>query len=40
MRPDLRAAEIAVEAAAKRTDLAKWSFMNLDAVYDANAEGI
>ena len=39
MRPDLRAAEIAIEAAGERAGLARRQFMNLDAVYDANAKG-
>ena len=33
-RPDLRAAEIAVESASERLELAKNQFMNLDAVYN------
>tara|TARA_R110002072_G_scaffold302100_1_gene483894 strand:+ start:52680 stop:54464 length:1785 start_codon:yes stop_codon:yes gene_type:complete len=33
-RPDLRAAEIAVESASERLELAKYQFMNLDAVYN------
>lgn len=39
VRPDLRAAEIAIEAAAEREDLAKWAFMTLEAIFDANSEG-
>lgn len=39
MRPDLRAAEIAAEAAGERAGLARKQFMNLDAVYDANRKG-
>ena len=39
MRPDLRAAEIAIEAASKRAGLAQSQFMNLDAIYDANGQG-
>lgn len=39
MRPDLRAAEIAVEVAGERAGLARKQFMNLDAVYDANGSG-
>lgn len=39
MRPDLRAAEIGIEAAGERAGLARNQFMNLDAIYDANAEG-
>lgn len=39
MRPDLRAAEIDVEAACRRCELAKNQFMTLDAVYDANSRG-
>lgn len=39
MRPDLRAAEIAIEAACERAGLARNQFMNLDAVYDANGSG-
>lgn len=38
-RPDLRAAEIRVEAAEQRVELACQQFMNLDAVFDSNAEG-
>lgn len=40
MRPDLRAAEIAIEAACQRAGLAKRQFMNLDAIYDANGTGL
>ena len=40
MRPDLRAAEISIEVACERAGLAQQQFMNLDAVYDANSEGI
>lgn len=39
MRPDLRAAEIAIEAAGERAGLARYQFMNLDAIYDANGRG-
>lgn len=39
MRPDLRAAELAIESALERTELAQNQFMNLDAVYDANSAG-
>lgn len=39
MRPDLRAAELAIEAACEREGLARNQFMNLDAVYDANGSG-
>ncbi len=39
MRPDLRAAEIAIEAACQRVDLAKRRFRNFDLVYDANGSG-
>jgi len=39
MRPDLRAAEIAIESAGERAGLAQKQFMNLDAVYDANGSG-
>jgi outer membrane protein, heavy metal efflux system len=39
MRPDLRAAEIAIEVAGERAGLARYQFMNLDAIYDANAKG-
>lgn len=39
MRPDLRAAEIAIEAAGERAGLARYQFMNLDAIYDANNRG-
>ncbi|MHC4879061.1 MAG: TolC family protein [Planctomycetota bacterium] len=39
MRPDLRAAEIASEAASERARLAEYQFMNLDAIYDANGQG-
>lgn len=38
-RPDLRAAEIAVETAGERAGLARNQFMNLEAVYDANGSG-
>ena len=38
-RPDLRAAEINVQTACERTTLAKWQFINFDAVFDANADG-
>lgn len=39
MRPDLRAAEITIEAAGKRAGLAENQFMNLDAAFDANGSG-
>ncbi|MFT5326207.1 MAG: cobalt-zinc-cadmium efflux system outer membrane protein [Planctomycetaceae bacterium] len=39
MRPDLRAAELAIEAACERAGLARNQFMNLDAIYDANGSG-
>lgn len=39
VRPDLRAAEIAVESASERTQLARRQFMNVDAIYDANGKG-
>lgn len=39
MRPDLRAAELAIEAECERAGLAENQFMNLDAVYDANGSG-
>lgn len=39
MRPDLRAAEISIEAACERVGLAHKQFMNLDAIYDANGSG-
>jgi len=39
VRPDLRAAKIAVESASRRTQLARRQFMNLDAIYDANGNG-
>lgn len=39
MRPDLRAAEIAIETAGERAGLARYQFMNLDAIYDANGKG-
>jgi cobalt-zinc-cadmium efflux system outer membrane protein len=35
-RPDLRAAEIAVESAEERTSLARWSFLQASALADAN----
>ena len=38
-RPDLRAAEIAIEVAGERAGLARQQFMNLDAIYDANGSG-
>lgn len=38
-RPDLRAAEINVQAACERTGLARRQFMNFDAVFDANGRG-
>eukprot|EP00913_Durusdinium_trenchii_P008849 g8315.t1 len=38
-RPDLRAAEIGVQSAAERANLAEAQFMNLDVVYDANSRG-
>lgn len=39
-RPDLRAAEIAIEAAGERAGLARAQFMQLSAIVDANAEGV
>ncbi|MDA1016413.1 MAG: TolC family protein [Planctomycetota bacterium] len=39
MRPDLRAAEFAIESAGERAGLARTQFMNLDAAYDANGSG-
>ncbi len=39
VRPDLRAAEMAVESASRRTQLARRQFMNVDAIYDANGNG-
>lgn len=39
LRPDLRAAEIAVEAACERVRLARRRCLNLDAVFDANGDG-
>lgn len=39
MRPDLRAAEMAIQAASERSELARRQFMNLDAIYDANGQG-
>lgn len=38
-RPDLRAAEIGIEAACERVGLAQNQFMNFDAIYDANGFG-
>ncbi|NQV28947.1 MAG: TolC family protein [Rhodopirellula sp.] len=38
-RPDLRAAEIAIESACERLELAKNQFMNLDAVYNGKPVG-
>lgn len=38
-RPDLRACELAVEAAAKRAGLAKTEFLTLTGVIDANGSG-
>ena len=38
-RPDLRAAEIAIEVSVERAGLARQQFMNLDAIYDANGSG-
>jgi cobalt-zinc-cadmium efflux system outer membrane protein len=38
-RPDLRAAELAMEAAGKRAGLARWEVFAISAVLDANAEG-
>ncbi len=35
-RPDLRAAELAVQAASERAGLARWEFLALTAVLDAN----
>jgi cobalt-zinc-cadmium efflux system outer membrane protein len=39
MRPDLRAAELQIEAACERLELSELQFMNLDAIYDANGQG-
>ncbi len=39
MRPDLRAAEIAVDMMCTRSELARNQFMTLDAIYDANSAG-
>ena len=39
-RPDLRAAEIAIETAGQRIGLARHQFINLDAIYDANGTGL
>jgi cobalt-zinc-cadmium efflux system outer membrane protein len=38
-RPDLRASELAVEAAAKRAGLAKTEFISLSGIIDANGPG-
>lgn len=38
-RPDLRAAEIAIEAACERVGLTRQQFIRLEAVYDANSRG-
>ncbi len=38
-RPDIRVAEWAVQAAAKRADLARWLFLRIDAGLDANSKG-
>ena len=38
-RPDMRAAEIAVEAAGKRARLAKAEILQLNGIYDANGSG-
>ncbi len=38
-RPDLRAAELAVDAAAERAGLADWEFIVASALVDANEEG-
>ena len=38
-RPDLRAAEIAIEAAGERAGLARSQFMQLSAIVDANGDG-
>jgi cobalt-zinc-cadmium efflux system outer membrane protein len=38
-RPDLRAAELAVEAASKRAGLARWDFIALSGLVDANEKG-
>lgn len=40
MRPDLRAIEIRKAAALRRVQLARKQFITLDAVYDANGEGL
>lgn len=39
MRPDLRAAELALSAASQRVKLAKRQFMRLDGFFDANGQG-
>ncbi len=40
MRPDLRAAEIGIEAACQLAGVAKGQFMTMDAIYDANGKGL
>ncbi len=40
MRPDARAAEWAVEAAAERTTVARWLFLRFDVAADANSRGL
>lgn len=40
MRPDARAADWAVAAAAERLRVARWAFLRIDGVADANARGI
>ena len=38
-RPELRAAELAIEAAGKRAGLERWKYFTLSGILDANAEG-
>lgn len=38
-RPDLRAAELEVQAAGERAGLAPWEFLSLSGILDANEEG-
>ena len=40
MRPDLQAAQWAVESAAHRARLAQWAFVRIDAVADGNSDGL
>lgn len=40
MRPDLRATEIAFQASTELADLARNQFMTLEAIYDANGQGL